>query len=169
MDIITIRSDEHFLKTYKLYEMCFVQFSASWCAPCRKITPTIFEYFEKNKSKFKPNTAYVYCDVDVCQNISNHLSLDSVPAFMLLTKRKRSKLIPYERNVDIEEFVSFYCTEALMFVGQKELDLELNQEVDEGKGQEEEGKGQEEEGKGQEEEGKGQEEEEAEEEVECAK
>ena len=56
-----------------------VQFSASWCGPCKRITPEI-----KNLAIKMPHITFFYVDVDKCPEISSEqgFSISQLPTFV---------------------------------------------------------------------------------------
>jgi thioredoxin 1 len=56
-----------------------VQFSASWCGPCKRITPEI-----KKLAVEMPHITFFYVDVDDCPEISSEkgFSVSQLPTFV---------------------------------------------------------------------------------------
>jgi thiol-disulfide isomerase/thioredoxin len=65
------------------YETVLIQFSASWCGPCKKITPKIATYLDSIKTD---KSAYIYVDMDKFKDFSNLLKVKSIPAFTVHNK-----------------------------------------------------------------------------------
>jgi thioredoxin 1 len=87
-DVIEITDDDDLedilsnsIKQYKL-----LYFTATWCGPCKKISPTI-------KNKFtKIDKLQIYkLDIDNCDDISQKYSITTVPTFILI-KDKETKM-----------------------------------------------------------------------------
>ncbi len=57
----------------------FVDFSATWCGPCRKMEPIIEELAKEYEGKIKVCTA----DVDQCADVAKKFGIMSVPTFMM--------------------------------------------------------------------------------------
>lgn len=59
-----------------------VKFTASWCGPCKKISPVFRDLADANR--------HVMClevDIDECPNIAREYGVDSVPTFVLMGNR----------------------------------------------------------------------------------
>ena len=69
------------------HDLILIQFSASWCGPCRRITPEINEYLSKLENN---DNAYIYCDIDVnyASEIATQLNIQSIPTFVIYSKEK---------------------------------------------------------------------------------
>jgi thioredoxin 1 len=58
-----------------------IQFSASWCGPCKMIKPLIDGYAKNNDSVF-----VIYIDVDENQEIAKEYRVSSIPTFVFINK-----------------------------------------------------------------------------------
>lgn len=56
-----------------------VDFSATWCGPCRRMEPIVEKIAEEYAGKVKVCTA----DVDKCTDIAKKYGIMSVPTFMM--------------------------------------------------------------------------------------
>lgn len=56
-------------------KLILVDFWATWCGPCRQLSPTL----EKIKSKWGDKIEVVKVDVDQCPAISQYLEVTSIP------------------------------------------------------------------------------------------
>lgn len=56
-----------------------VDFSATWCGPCRRMEPIIEEIAKEYEGKVKVCTA----DVDQCTDIAKKFGIMAVPTFMM--------------------------------------------------------------------------------------
>lgn len=61
-----------------------VDFTATWCAPCKKIGPVLRELAAKNSATFRVFTA----DVDVAQDLVSHFKVSSMPTFIFFRGNK---------------------------------------------------------------------------------
>lgn len=62
----------------------FVDFWASWCAPCRMIAPFIDQIAKEYDGKIK----VVKCDVDECPESAAQFNVSSIPSLMLFKDGK---------------------------------------------------------------------------------
>lgn len=54
--------------------LAIVQFSASWCVPCKALKPKI----EKIESEMS-DVAFIYCDIEASSDFSQKMGIMSVP------------------------------------------------------------------------------------------
>jgi len=61
--------------------LTLMQFSASWCGPCVRVTPLIRQYMNQMKSQVN----YVYYDIDKPENqeLSRKFGIQSIPTFIM--------------------------------------------------------------------------------------
>jgi len=80
MPIINITDNNHFANVYTNSENKFimVDFTASWCGPCKRISPYFIEL-----SKQFPNAIFCKIDVDDCQDIAEYHRIRAMPTFIL--------------------------------------------------------------------------------------
>jgi thioredoxin 1 len=55
-----------------------VDFSATWCGPCRKMIPVLEQLVNTNK-----NVKVVSIDIDDCPNLASKYGVKSVPNFLV--------------------------------------------------------------------------------------
>lgn len=78
-------------------EIVIVDFFATWCGPCKMLSPVI----EQLSEKFK-DVKFVKIDVDECPNVSKSYGIMSVPT---LLKFKNGSLVDTKIGyVNIEDF-----------------------------------------------------------------
>lgn len=83
------------------HEVTCVQFSASWCQPCKRVRPLMDLLVENN-----PGINFLYVDVDTMGTLADHYKVDSVPCFIGVHKNANicSRLTGSDEN-KIREFV----------------------------------------------------------------
>lgn len=76
----TIITNENFEDEVLKCELpVLVDFSATWCGPCRRMEPIIEELTEEYAGKVKVCTV----DVDSCADVARKFSIMSVPTFIM--------------------------------------------------------------------------------------
>lgn len=85
-----------------------VQFSASWCGPCKKITPTV-----KKLVKNTSNLTWAYIDIDENEDIANRFGISSVPLFLWYYNNEQ---IGKVMSANVEEFTRVFheCCEKVI-------------------------------------------------------
>lgn len=77
-----------------------VNFCASWCSPCKMVTPIIEELEEKYKEKIK----FVKMDIDQNPLISTELQITDLPTLILFNTGKiLNKTIGYKSKEQFEK------------------------------------------------------------------
>ena len=75
--------DDDFIDKIKKEEMSVIQFSASWCAPCRTLKPVM----EKLSDEFKEKMTFYLADIDDgAINTASSMSIRGVPTVVILKK-----------------------------------------------------------------------------------
>ncbi len=79
--IVNVTS-ENFEEIIKSDEIVLVDFWATWCGPCRMLSPIIDEIAKANAGKVTVAKA----DVDDCEQIAINLGISAVPTLKLYVK-----------------------------------------------------------------------------------
>ncbi|XP_019182924.1 PREDICTED: thioredoxin H1 isoform X2 [Ipomoea nil] len=64
-------------------KLMVIDFTASWCGPCRTIAPFLAELAKK-----LPNVIFVKVDVDELNTIASDWAIEAMPTFMFLREGK---------------------------------------------------------------------------------
>ena len=57
----------------------FAKFFASWCGPCKIITPIV----DNLSKEFEDQVKFIQVDIDICQDIAQNYFVMSVPSFLI--------------------------------------------------------------------------------------
>lgn len=83
--MIFLENEQDFFKLIN-NELVLVDFYATWCGPCRMISPLIDEIAEENT-----NLTVVKVDVDKYQNIATKYGIMSIPTLKVFKKGEEGK------------------------------------------------------------------------------
>ena len=80
MKSVKPNNDNQLTEILNNYDKVLFQFSADWCAPCKRITPQIKKYVNSIKND---SLCYCYIDIDVLEEFSQAREISSIPTFMV--------------------------------------------------------------------------------------
>ena len=81
MSVVNVETDEEFQQLIKKHETCLVDFTATWCGPCRMISPFVDQQVELF-SKIK----FLKVDVDQLENVAKSANVRAMPTFCIYKK-----------------------------------------------------------------------------------
>jgi len=64
-------------------ELVLIDFTATWCVPCKKLMPTLEEI-----SKELPNINFIKADIEAVPELAEEFNIDAVPTLVLLKGRE---------------------------------------------------------------------------------
>jgi len=108
MTVITIENDAQFQShmSSNTSRLVVVDFTASWCGPCRKMAP-IFEQMAQKYNK----AVFLKVDVDTCQDIASAQKVSSMPTFIFFQNQAKldhfSGSNPQELESKIKQYYGF--------------------------------------------------------------
>ena len=86
-------NDNDFEEKIKKEEISVIQFSASWCSPCKALTPVL----EKLSSNYEGRATFWYADVEEGGiNTGSAMGIRGVPSTIL-----------FKRGVEVDRLVGF--------------------------------------------------------------
>jgi len=101
----------NFVKTYaefqeliKSSQLVVVDFTASWCGPCRMIAPVIDQMAVEN-----PNVIFVKVDVDDAQEISEKCKIQAMPTFQFYKDGNMLQEFRGANQAQLKECVAKYA------------------------------------------------------------
>ena len=77
--VTTVEDASHFDKLVAENPKCIVQFTASWCGPCKVIAPAFLKMSDATEG-----VAFLKVDVDECSDVAGDYSVTSIPHFVAL-------------------------------------------------------------------------------------
>lgn len=78
--IIPILDKNDFNKVISSSEIpVFAKFFASWCGPCKTMTPIVDDL----SKKFENQVKFIQINIDICKDISQDYNVMSIPTFII--------------------------------------------------------------------------------------
>ncbi|PIA14971.1 thioredoxin-domain-containing protein [Coemansia reversa NRRL 1564] len=88
-NFIELKSEKQFKEILENHKFIAIDFTATWCGPCKLIGPE----FEK-LSKSHPSVLFVKIDVDTYSKIAQEYEVRAMPTFVFLEVNKTPKAKP---------------------------------------------------------------------------
>eukprot|EP00164_Ancoracysta_twista_P000024 GFYU01000032.1.p2 GENE.GFYU01000032.1~~GFYU01000032.1.p2 ORF type:complete len:110 (+),score=41.69 GFYU01000032.1:48-377(+) len=85
MPLIEIKDNEHWEQfwTENPEAKVIIDFTASWCGPCKKIGPRFVALSEENPTAF-----FLKVDVDECEEVAAAAGISAMPTFKVFKAKK---------------------------------------------------------------------------------
>ena len=102
--MINTFNDNDFEDKIKQEEISIIQFSASWCAPCKALTPVL----EKLSSDYEGKATFYYADVEEGGiNTGSAMGIRGVPSTILFKRGVEvDRLVGNPGEKTVREFIS---------------------------------------------------------------
>jgi len=81
-------------------KLVIVDFTASWCGPCKRIAP----FYEELSSKY-PNAVFLKVDVDQCQETAAGHGVTAMPTFMFFRNKTKLDKLQGADNKALEDMI----------------------------------------------------------------
>lgn len=84
--VVIINNVDEYNKLYEMLsynQIMLIDFSASWCGPCKKMLPNVH-----NLSNKYPEHVICSVDVDEVEELANEYNIKSLPTFVFIMNRK---------------------------------------------------------------------------------
>ncbi len=102
MRVINAKEFDEVIKSKKIV---LVDFFATWCGPCRMLSPVLEEVLEESKGEFD----IVKVDVDESYDLAKKFGVMSVPTMIIFQEGiETDKMIGYRQKDDILEAIKSY-------------------------------------------------------------
>ncbi|PFH35675.1 thioredoxin-like protein TLP1 [Besnoitia besnoiti] len=79
-----------------------VQFSASWCGPCRHVTPIVEGWSNKMPAS---EVQFFHVDIDECPELAEEYDISSVPTFLVFKNGKRVNTVVGGNTARLEQAI----------------------------------------------------------------
>mmetsp|Transcript_16568 Transcript_16568/g.36120 ORF Transcript_16568/g.36120 Transcript_16568/m.36120 type:complete len:100 (+) Transcript_16568:64-363(+) len=89
MSVISIQSKEQFAELSKNNKIVVVDFTASWCGPCKQVKP-VFAQLAKEHSK-EGVVVFVSVDVDDQDDLAQEWKVEAMPTFVVIKDGEEAK------------------------------------------------------------------------------
>lgn len=76
---MVLKNKEEFLKIINENEIVIVDFFATWCGPCKMLSPVI-----ENVEKLLPNIKFIKVDIDQHNELASEYRIQSVPTLIFI-------------------------------------------------------------------------------------
>ncbi|MCL7022784.1 hypothetical protein MKW94_027217 [Papaver nudicaule] len=93
--------NEHINQGKESNKLIVVDFTASWCGPCRMITPILTEIAKK-----LPNVLFLKVDVDELRTVSEDWNVEAMPTFVFLKDGKEIDRVVGAKKDELQNTIS---------------------------------------------------------------
>ncbi|KAF8410536.1 hypothetical protein HHK36_003067 [Tetracentron sinense] len=88
-------------------KLVVVDFTASWCGPCRFISPILVELAKK-----LPNVIFLKVDVDELKSVAADWAVEAMPTFMFLKEGKIMDKVVGAKKDELQQAIAKHMTTA---------------------------------------------------------
>ncbi|XP_039010477.1 thioredoxin H-type 1-like [Hibiscus syriacus] len=88
-------------------QLVVVDFTASWCEPCRFISPFLAELAKKF-----PNVMFLKVDVDELKEVAAEWGVEAMPSFLFIKEGKEAGRVVGAKKEELQQAVTKHMTPA---------------------------------------------------------
>lgn len=93
----------HFEAAKQTDKLIVIDFTASWCGPCRFMEPAIAEFAAKYA-----DVDFVKIDVDELEDVAQEFGVQAMPTFLLIKKGKEVDKVVGAKKDDLQKKIEKY-------------------------------------------------------------
>ncbi|GAY42621.1 hypothetical protein WN943_021210 [Citrus x changshan-huyou] len=99
--------NEQLQKSNETKQLVVVDFTASWCGPCRFIAPFLAELAKK-----LPNVLFLKVDVDELKSVATDWAVEAMPTFMFLKEGKIVDKVVGAKKEELQQTIAKHLATA---------------------------------------------------------
>ncbi|CAK9148227.1 unnamed protein product [Ilex paraguariensis] len=99
---------QQFQKANESKKLVVVDFTASWCGPCRVISPILAEFARR-----LPNVIFLKVDVDELPTVSEEWEVQAMPTFIFLKEGKMVDKVVGAKKEELQGTIEKHLTSVL--------------------------------------------------------
>ncbi len=101
-----IMTEEEFDELIASKDVCVVDFSATWCGPCRMMAPILEDVSDKYKGKY----FFYQIDIDSAEEIAQKFEVTAVPTIIIFKNGKEvGRTTGYQEFDEFERFLNSHA------------------------------------------------------------
>ncbi|KAF8040065.1 hypothetical protein BT93_B2323 [Corymbia citriodora subsp. variegata] len=101
------RWDEHFEASKGTNKLMVIDFTATWCGPCKWMEPTIDELAETFT-----DVDFIRIDVDELMNVSRQYAVQAMPTFLLMKNGKVVDKVVGAKKDELRNKIEQHCNKS---------------------------------------------------------
>merc|ERR1712243_329195 len=85
-------------------KLVVVNFSATWCGPCKRMAPI----FEAMSSRFFHRVVFLTVDVDDCEDVAERYEISAMPTFLFI--KNKAMVVPALQGANVDKLKELVAT-----------------------------------------------------------